>query len=677
MGNFKQKFWRLNSSKNKIAIHLLTISFIFTALSSGVLVYLLRNGTFSPKQVLQATSSCSGVDTMIAIDVSGSISGSELQQRANATKAFIDALARSPGARAGVIRFGSVLDSNIDVPLTTNMAQVKAGIDAIPSTNQSSCVDCGILFGGNEIHAKLRPGANRSVILLTDGNGTRTWGATHEERLAVPANQADAVGLAHAKEAYARDGTHYHTVAIGSRANFDWMAQVAQATGGKALTAAKDMSNLSSAFNQILTSACTGPAPTPTPAGPTATPTPSPTPTPTPIPTYNVSGSVFIDTNKNARKDTGEGNYSGTVTVSATSGSGSPRTSTGNYTIAGLLAGTYTVSYTPIPAGYFIVYPLTGPPPTSLVTVGPGCSVSAASGATCSGGSVTNLNFAISNSIPWIQTYGLDIRFDNGLANPIPQAPTCPAYASAQDTSSTTPGIVFTGDTPSDFGRGQASTTNWVVGGTLYPEVYAPVGQSQATSSYTHLLLTSERLSSTPVNLATICTLSNCILPPNLPNGVYQANGNLTLNTYNFANNRNYIFLINGTFTIRGPLTVTPGSTAIFSAAQDIIVDRTVGAAANICPITTTQLEGYFSADRNFIVDGINDCVVGRDRMLNVGGAVIANARRMGGNFINRRDLCGDNFTTPSFTISPRLDQILNLPAFIMKHSMTFTEVVP
>jgi hypothetical protein len=63
--------------------------------------------------------------------------------------------------------------------------------------------------------------------------------------------------------------------------------------------------------------------------------------------------------------------------------------------------------------------------------------------------------------------------------------------------------------------------------------------------------------------------------------------------------------------------------------------------------------------------------------MLNIEGAVIVNASKTGGRFINQRDLCGDNGTVPSFTITPRLDMILNAPPFLLQQSTVSREVAP
>ncbi|MGH7203076.1 MAG: SdrD B-like domain-containing protein [Candidatus Levyibacteriota bacterium] len=108
---------------------------------------------------------------------------------------------------------------------------------------------------------------------------------------------------------------------------------------------------------------------------------PTSIPTPTPV-TYTINGSVFTDSNKNGLKETGEANYAGTPTITASRGTVTTH-SDGTYTISNLTAGSVTVSYTSLPAGYSLTYPLNGPPPSYQVTVGSGCTTNGANGASC------------------------------------------------------------------------------------------------------------------------------------------------------------------------------------------------------------------------------------------------------------------------------------------------------
>ena len=151
---------------------------------------------------------------------------------------------------------------------------------------------------------------------------------------------------------------------------------------------------------------------------------------------YTISGNVFNDVNKNRVKDGGEANVSG-ISMSASGGNLAVNSGAGTYTITNLLAGTYNVYYTtsPLPAGYFMTWPRNGnPSPFLQITVGPNCGNNVQTyGLTCNNGDVSNANFGISNSEPWWQSYGLNIRIDDGFDDKIPINPLYPPYASVSD----------------------------------------------------------------------------------------------------------------------------------------------------------------------------------------------------------------------------------------------------
>jgi hypothetical protein len=402
------------------------------------------------------------------------------------------------------------------------------------------------------------------------------------------------------------------------------------------------------------------------------TSTPTPTPTPTPVPVYTVSGSVFNDTNKNKLKDAGEANYTGGINITSSRGTMAINSAAGTFTLSGLVLGSQTVSFNSLPVGYNMIYPLNGPPPSFITTVGPACAVDGTTGATCSGGNISNLNFSISNSIPWIQAYDFDVRFDNGYTDTIPQAPVYTPYLIAQDAGAQTSGLVFSGDSFSDFGQGKPSSANWVVGGAQYPEVSSGTNSSVSYA----VLLNKAKQGGIPVtDLSTVagCAANNCTLPNNLANGIYQAKGNLTLNAHVFNGNKNYIFLINGNLTILGNIQVQNGSTATFATTGSVIIDKAIGVAA-ISPLPVGQVQGVFSSGKDFVIQGTNNCVTGADKMLNVEGAIILPS---GGKFTNQRDLCGGNPQYPTFTLKGRTDFILNAPIFLMQQHTISNEVSP
>lgn len=397
--------------------------------------------------------------------------------------------------------------------------------------------------------------------------------------------------------------------------------------------------------------------------------------------TNMISGNVFVDANKNTLKDAGELNYTGAITITSTSGT--VTTSAGNYTISSLNPNaSYTVSYTNLPTGYQLTYPLNGPPPSFTVSVGTPCSVGGSNSASCDGaGNISNLNFGITNSNPWIQIIGNDGRIDNGFNDAIPSGATCGSYASIPGSQSA-PGLIFSGASSYTFGQGQASQNpyNWVAGGLTYPETYGPVKTGGLVKTgFSFLQSKASQAGLNIVDIATYCTggITNCTLPGTLPHGVYIANGNMTIATgsYTFPTGQNYVILINGDLTIKGKILVPNGSTAIFSASGNINVDKAVGETT--VTSTASDIEGIYSSDKSFIVQGTNNCSTGNDLRLNVSGAVITNAAGGGGSFQNQRDLCGGNVSCPAFSSIARPDLILNTPDFMKQANFTYQEIAP
>lgn len=281
-------------------------------------------------------------------------------------------------------------------------------------------------------------------------------------------------------------------------------------------------------------------------------------------------------------------------------------------------------------------------------------------------GSITNLNFYMSNFNPWLQSVCGDIRIDSGVAIPVPASQS----AIIQNASCATPGLVYSGDSSYSFGLGQASSTNQVVGGLSYPEVYEPPQKTGIFSSYTNVTQKAAANGLTVTDLP--CTLANCTLPNNLAGGIYHANGNVVLNAVDLNPNRDYVFLINGNLTINGTLQTGIGTTTLYIASGDIILPPTVG---NAPATTTSNMQGIFSADKSFIMNSTGACAT--ERRLIIEGALIINAARTGGSLQNNRDLCGTNLSVPTLQVTQRLDYILNIPEFLRYQRIISNEVAP
>lgn len=426
------------------------------------------------------------------------------------------------------------------------------------------------------------------------------------------------------------------------------------------------------------------PTPTPTPnPTPTPTPTPGPTVTPTPTPSaYSISGSLYVDTNNDQHKDGGEQPYAGGTSTFSITGptSLSLSTNTGVWSSGTTLpAGTYTVSYTSaLPQGYTLTYPLNGPPPSFILSIGPSCSVTA-NDASCSNGNVVNVDFGITNLHPWYQSFCGDIRVDKGITDLIPANPVCGSVSGAYAVQTqanycpNNPGVAFTGNSDANFNLGQASVNNWLVGGSLYSEVFKPVLSTVIRTSYAYMTTTASQSGIMPIDLSTICNLSNCTLPANLSHGLYLANGNVNLNSFTFPPNQNYVFLVNGDLTILGNISIPigSGSTATFSVSGNIMVDKSVGVTATS---TQSNLDGFYSSDNSFIVNSSGNCT---DQRLNIAGSVVVNAALQGGSFQNNRDFCSQDASCPIVTFTQRPDLLLNTPSFIKHTPHLWQEVAP
>lgn len=418
------------------------------------------------------------------------------------------------------------------------------------------------------------------------------------------------------------------------------------------------------------------------------------------FPKYSISGNVFVDSDDSLRKNGAETNYAaspGILMSNYPSGAPNPIITNnldGSYTLTGLISGQYTVRYPNLPTGYIMNHPQNGPPASFVAPVGSVCAeATPAPGGTCSNGNLIDLNFAIKRGLPWWQAYGLDVRFDSGLNNPVPPSPdvSCTGAYAMLPASSSTPGIAATGNTPGNFWQGNVSSTGWLVGGAAYPEIFTPSNGTLIQTSYGYLQSVLTQSNITPVNLTTVCAnLNSCTLPGSLANGIYQADSAVTLNSFTASANRDIVILVHGDLTLKGTLRVPTTSTVFYSVSGSITVDPTLGVTA-ACPapaIGSGDLEGFFSADQNFSVPSGSstnpataDCSASPspipDKQLNVQGAIVVNAGGTGGNFINSRDLCTDNINFPSFSIRERPDMILNAPDFLRVPNFIWQEVAP
>lgn len=460
-------------------------------------------------------------------------------------------------------------------------------------------------------------------------------------------------------------------------------------------------------------------------------------------PLYKIEGTLFNDADKNRVKN-GESAYSAStqefiLTRLADNETTTITTNNGEYSFSNLLTGDYKVEYskTPVthelPTGYELTYPQNASYPFyTNVTVGPSCVNPPPGGnrspadycwqatGTPFTGSIRNLDFGISNSIEWFQCQGADCREDDGIIIPIPDPdpdPTdaCESYASTTGPLSTSPGILYSGDNTASFCSGgtcndRSSVNQWIVGAagdTLAP--FNPVNSTVIRTSYSYMTTTARQSGITPTTLsATECGaggIASCDLSTTtLSNGIYVANGDLTLvgtgspPVYIFPKlaspaTNDYVILVNGKLNIDTNLIVPIGTTVTFSASDDIhITNKNVGVAydKNCDPTAADHetspnfgycnIEGFFSTDKSFIIDGYgaDGCATPPiDNRLNIAGSVVVNAALGGGSIQNNRDLCENNIYCPVFSIVERPDLILNSPDFIKHPNYIWQEVAP
>lgn len=416
-------------------------------------------------------------------------------------------------------------------------------------------------------------------------------------------------------------------------------------------------------------------------------------------PLYSISGNVFVDNDKNTLKNGSETNYTGgtssfvpynkdSATVLTT-----VNTANGAFNLQNIVSGNYKISYTTLPNSYSMTFPTNGPPPSLEVTVGKTnegayhCSAGTSNSATCdASGNISNANFGITNSNTWVQCGGGDCSNNNGYVSNIPINPqsNCSggSYASViNGSSSTTPGMIYSGSADPNFGSGQASPNpyDWVVGNFTYPQIFQPVNATVIRSSYGYMNTTAVQSGITPTALDSGCNNSLGCSLSSLGHGLYSTTGVVYINASDLSckngdgTNGNCVILINGDLHIKGNITVPVGSTATFSVSGNIYVDNPISPNPQV-----TNIQGFYSTDGSFYTGGNNgDCTQSADSALTINGAVVVNAGLGGGTFQNQRDLCGGNLTCPAVDVKERPDIILNAPDFIKHPTYIWHEAAP
>jgi tight adherence protein C len=115
------------------------------------------------------------LSVVLAIDVSGSMTGEKLEQAKASAVTFINSL--GPADRATLLAFNSkVLEV---VPVTSDHAALQQGINALQAEGNTAAYDA--LYKAAQVLTKAPAGSRRAIILLTDGADTSS---TYSPRVA-------------------------------------------------------------------------------------------------------------------------------------------------------------------------------------------------------------------------------------------------------------------------------------------------------------------------------------------------------------------------------------------------------------------------------------------------------------------------------------------------------------
>ena len=228
------------------------------------------------------------VDVMLAIDVSGSMKGSKLQQAKEAAINFVDTMSeitKEGPVRIGLVSFGCMPYNNyatLNQGLTENYTSLKSRINSLENKTGcggGTCLACAIRKANNELASKKVAGKEQYIILLSDGYGSVGWNGNNRS-----VTEARENSTRWANEG--RDqGITYYTIGYSGE-KYDQQTLIEIAGNTSRFSFKPDPNDWSQAFVDIIQRICTVQPPTPTAtATPTATPTPTPTPTATPTPT--------------------------------------------------------------------------------------------------------------------------------------------------------------------------------------------------------------------------------------------------------------------------------------------------------------------------------------------------------------------------------------------------------
>lgn len=194
----------------------------------------LGTSNFQPEQRASATASVR--DIAIVLDRSGSMATveggvSRIDALKQAVTAFFDEIAfSSPNSNASLVTYST--SATRDIELTNNFAVIQSQVNQLRPRGFTNIFQA-IRFGSDSLEAAgRRPFADRTIIVMTDGNFNVGGDPTPSARVA------------------AARGHTIHTVTFSSGANQGIMQDVARIGGGVHLHA-DDAGDLKEAFREI------------------------------------------------------------------------------------------------------------------------------------------------------------------------------------------------------------------------------------------------------------------------------------------------------------------------------------------------------------------------------------------------------------------------------------------
>jgi len=308
----------------------------------------------------------------------------------------------------------------------------------------------------------------------------------------------------------------------------------------------------------------------------------------------------------------------------------------GTYSFTCLPNGGYTVSVG-IPTGYQVA----------------GGSISQSTSIT-DATRTQDIHFYVTNFEPWFQTENGDVRM-RGIVNPIPEG-------LVGSSSTLYPGVFFSTQFNIEEFDGALSPKGWLVDREYSYNALTQNRNGTLAYSFYKSRARQEGISVTEIEADTLTNADAQILE----NGIYEVNGDLTIESYSHIAQR-AVLLVSGDVRINSEIDVPVGSLFIVAAKGDITILEGVGEEA--ADSASSNLEGYYSAEGNIIIEG-TECREGTpDRRLNVGGALIAHALKPfssegGGVIDNNRSLCANDDLYPSLYVSSRPDFLIALTDF-------------